>query len=240
MLKYESIAADIQQAIESGALKPNEKLPTVVELCESYGVSKITVRRAVERLIESGLVSSRRGSGTFVKPSINLPTNPLVTGLNERADGFSAQHQRLHDKVSSRVYDFTVVTPPAEVAELLNLKPEDFTFYICRVRLANDVPIAIEYTYMPLALVPDLKRHHALGSIYRYLHEEAGLKPTSFHRAIRALPATKEEAERLETKPSAPLLELEQVGYLDSGIPFEYSRSRNVGSRYVLNNITLA
>lgn len=240
MLKYEAIAADIQKSIEDGALKPNEKLPTVVELCELYGVSKITVRRAMEWLQENGLVASRRGSGTFVKKPITLPENPLVTGLNERAEGFSAQHYKRSEKVTSKVYDFSVVTPPATIAELLNISPDDFTYYHCRTRLSNDVPIAIEYTYMPLDLVPGLKRHHLYGSVYRYMRDQVGLKLSSFHRAIRAVPATEEEAERLDTEEGSPLLELEQVGYLDSGVPFEYSRSRNVGSRYVLNNITLA
>ncbi|MBY4797516.1 GntR family transcriptional regulator [Collinsella sp. AGMB00827] len=240
MLKYEAIAEDLRKQIEDGTLGQNERLPTVVELCHAYGVSKITIRRAMERLKKDGLVSSRRGSGTFVKRSASFEENPLVTGLNEHAEGFTAQHAKAGDAVSSEVYDFAVITPPAEVAELLGLSAEDFTYYHCRTRIANDLPIAIEYTYMSLALIPGLKLHHLYESVYRYLREEVGLKLGSFHRAIRAVPATEEEATRLKTEPGAPLLELEQVGYLDSGIPFEYSRTRNVGSRYVLNNITLA
>lgn len=56
--KYEVIAADIRRSIEDGTLKPGEKLPTVVEFCDLYGVSKITVRRAIERMTEDGLVTS--------------------------------------------------------------------------------------------------------------------------------------------------------------------------------------
>ena len=62
--KYEAIAADIRRSIEDGALKPGDKLPTVVELCELYGVSKITVKRAIEQITEEGLITSRRGSRT--------------------------------------------------------------------------------------------------------------------------------------------------------------------------------
>lgn len=240
MLKYEAIAADIKKSIEDGSLKPNEKLPTVVELCEIYNVSKITVRRAMEWLVENGLVASKRGSGTYVKKPINLPENPLITGVNERAEGFSAEHSRRAEEVTSVVYDFEIVTPPAEIASLLNISEDDFAYYDCRTRLSNGVPIVIEYTYMPLELIPGLKRKHLYGSIYRYIREEVGLNIASFHRAIRAVPATAEEAERLDCAEGAPLLEFEQVGYLDSGIPFEYSRSRNVGDRYTLNNITLA
>ena len=63
--KYEAIAADIRRSIEDGALKPGDKLPTVVEFCELYSVSKITVKRALEQITEEGLITSRRGSGTY-------------------------------------------------------------------------------------------------------------------------------------------------------------------------------
>ena len=67
--KYEAIAADIRRTIEDGALKPGDKLPTVVEFCKLYNVSKITVKRAIEQITEEGLITSRRGSGTYVKDS---------------------------------------------------------------------------------------------------------------------------------------------------------------------------
>ena len=58
--KYEAIAADIRRTIEDGALKPGDKLPTVVEFCKLYNVSKITVKRALEQITEEGLITSRR------------------------------------------------------------------------------------------------------------------------------------------------------------------------------------
>ena len=71
--KYEAIAADIRRSIEDGALKPGDKLPTVVEFCELYSVSKITVKRAIEQITEEGLITSRRGSGTYVKDTAGPP-----------------------------------------------------------------------------------------------------------------------------------------------------------------------
>ena len=71
--KYEAIAADIRRSIEDGTLKPGDKLPTVVEFCELYSVSKITVKRAIEQITEEGLITSRRGSGTYVKDTAGLP-----------------------------------------------------------------------------------------------------------------------------------------------------------------------
>ena len=71
--KYEAIAADIRRTIEDGTLKPGDKLPTVVEFCELYSVSKITVKRAIEQITEEGLITSRRGSGTYVRTRRGFP-----------------------------------------------------------------------------------------------------------------------------------------------------------------------
>ena len=93
---------------------------------------------------------------------------------------------------------------------------------------------------MPLELIPGLKKKDLYGSVYHFIREQCGLKISSFHRTIRAVAATEEEANRLDTKPGSPLLELTQIGFLDSGAAFEYSISRNVGDRFELHNVTLA
>ena len=118
--KYEVIAADIRRSIEDGTLKPGEKLPTVVEFCDLYGVSKITVRRAIERMTEDGLVTSRRGSGTYVKEAAGMALDAVSGGRSDRAGGFTSEHQG--QKVESVGYDFKIVNPPAGIARLCLLR----------------------------------------------------------------------------------------------------------------------
>ena len=142
--------------------------------------------------------------------------------------------------MTSVVYDFSIVNPPADIAAQLGIAEDDFAYHIVRVRQADEKPIVIEYTYMPLELIPGLKKKDLYGSLYRFIREQCGLKISSFHRTIRAVAATEEEAERLDTKPGSPLLELTQIGFLDSGAAFEYSTSRNVGDHFELHNVTLA
>ena len=144
------------------------------------------------------------------------------------------------EKVTSVVYDFSIVNPPAEVATQLGMAEDDFAYHIVRVREVDGQPIVIEYTYMPLELIPGLKKKDLYASVYSFIREQCGLKISSFHRTIRAVAATEEEAERLDTKPGSPLLELNQIGFLDSGTAFEYSISHNVGDRFELHNVTLA
>ncbi|HJF45169.1 GntR family transcriptional regulator [Thermophilibacter provencensis] len=254
MLKYQSIASDIQRSIEAGALKPNAKLPTVVELCEAYGVSKITIKRAIDLLTDRGLISSRRGSGTYVKNTTELleqtGLEPVDTTANsgvdsfafsqsDRAAGFTEEHASKGKKISSVVYDFSIASPPADVARHLSIHSEDFTYHICRVRCLDDEPMVIEYTYMPLDLIPGLKRSQLYRSVYDYLQNTLGLKISSFHRIFRAVPATEKEAERLGTTPGSPMLEIAQVGFLDDGAPFEYSVSRYEGTRGEVRDINV-
>lgn len=172
--KYEAIAADIRRSIEDGALKPGDKLPTVVEFCELYGVSKITVKRAIEQITEEGLITSRRGSGTYVKDTAGLPGQVFFQGKNDRAQGFSYEHRG--EKVTSVVYDFSIVNPPAEVATQLGMAEDDFAYHIVRVREVDGQPIVIEYTYMPLELIPGLKKKDLYASVYSFIREQCGLK----------------------------------------------------------------
>lgn len=255
MLKYQAIADDIQRSIEDGTLRPNDKIPTVVELCEAYGVSKITVKRAFDLLTEKGLIASKRGSGTYVKNTTELFDSVDSGGIvscdgsaqgdsftfsrSDRARGFTMEHKGLGKKISSIVYDFSIVNPPADVARHLSISPDDFTYHHCRVRCLDDEPIVIEYTYMPLDLIPGLKKARLYQSVYAFIQDELGYKISSFHRIIRAVGATDEEAERLQVKPGEPLLELAQVGFFDDGTPFEYSVSRNVGTRSALRDINV-
>ena len=255
MLKYETIAQDIQNRIEEGDLAPNDKLPTVVDLCDRYGVSKITVKRAFEILTEKGLIASKRGSGTYVKNTTELfdtgTVDPLVVirdGLREdtfgftRSDqpiGFTASHSARGRKVSSVVYDFSVMNPPDDVARHLSISPDDFTYYFCRVRCLEDDPITIEYTYMPIDVTPGLKRDQLYHSVYAFVQGTLGLKISSFHRIVRAVAATEEEAGRLQLDAGAPLLEISQVGFLDDGTPFEFSVARSNGKCSELRDVSV-
>ena len=99
-------------------------------------------------------------------------------------------------------------------------------YRIVRVRLVEGTAQVIEYTYMPISLVPNLKMAHLEHSIYNYIESEIGLKIANAHRVIRAVMPTEVEASRLEISTSDPLLEVEQIGYIYDGRAFEYSVAR--------------
>ena len=226
MLKYETVASDIRDKILSGDYAPNDQLPTTPELCEQYQVSKITIKKAMDELVQQGLIARRRGSGTYVKRvSAVKAASPAGWDMSSQMSGFVAEHKGC--EVTSIVHEFTVMRVDAEIAQLLGMEADEFAYYISRTRLVDGTPLVIEYTYMPIKLVPDLRERNVQTTIYGYLEDELGLKIGSAHRVLRAVLPTKEEAEWLGIKTTEPLLEVKQVGYLDDGVPFEYSIARH-------------
>ena len=237
MTKYERIANDMKQKIESGVYKPNDQLPFEAEMCDSYGVSRITVKKAMDLLVNQGLVVKRRGAGTFVK-NITLMTDPEHPySTSNQFSGFAHTEGLTH--VSSMVHDFEVFPASKEVASRLKIDEGDFVYYIERTRCSEGEPYVVEYTYMPIEVIPGVKREVLENSIYEYISKDLGLKIKSAHRTVRATLPTKKEEEYLKIDHCFPILEVEQVAFLDDGRIFEYSKSRHRGDRFELKTVSV-
>ena len=238
MLKYEMIAHDVQGKIARGEYKANQRLPVMSELCEMYGVSKITVKRAMDMLVARGLVIKRRGSGSFVKNISITEVAPPFQDMSKQLLGFTSEYTDTGIHVSTVVHEFEVIEADEDVADQLRIRPGDFVYHIVRTRLAEDVPQEIEYTFMPITIVPGLSADDVRTSVYAYVRDKLDLKIYSAHRSIRAVMPTEEEHDRLQLGESDPLLEISQVVFLDDGRIFEYSVCRHVGSRFTFYSIS--
>ncbi|MVX65113.1 UTRA domain-containing protein [Clostridium chromiireducens] len=235
MAKYEEIAGDIRNGILSGKYNPNEQLPLEKEMCEHYGVSRITIKKAVDELVFQGLVIKRRGSGTFVKALDDNDVQEL--SLARQFEGFSETHKER--KVTSEIIQFEVVHPTEEIATKLKITCDDFVYYVVRARFADDEPYVIDYTYMPIGLIPGMKKDVLLKSIYGYIENDLGFKIKSAHRLIRAILPSELEQKWLEIDSNFPILEVEQVGFLDNGQPFEYSKAHHRSDRIEFRTVSI-
>ncbi|MDD4508805.1 MAG: GntR family transcriptional regulator [Eubacteriaceae bacterium] len=238
MTKYEKIAEDVQSKIEQGEYKPNEQIPLVTEMCDTYGVSKITVKKAMDLLVLRGLIVKRRGAGSFVK-NIEIGALQSFPEMSSQLSGFSADYANTPVRVTSVVHDFSIVSPSEKVADKLKITSGDFVYQICRTRLADGVPKVIEYTYMPIDVIPGLKKEDVEASIYHHIEKELGLTVYSAHRTVRAVMPTVLEKERLSLEDHIPLLEVEQVAFLKDGRIFEYSTTRHAGNTYEFYSISV-
>lgn len=235
MLKYEEIALDLQKKIISGEYKLNQQLPLEREMCDEYGVSRITIKKAVDKLVMSGLVVKRRGSGTFVK---DVDSNQITEVSTSRQ--FTGFTDMLYDKkVVSKIIEFSVVNPPEEIAKKLQMSADGFVYYICRARYGDGEPYVMEYTYMPIEIITGIKRDILEKSIYRYIEKELNLKIKSAHRTVRAILPNEIEQEYLEIGQYVPILEVEQVAFLADGRPFEYSKAHHRSDKFEFKSVSV-
>lgn len=235
MLKYKDIADDIRSAIMSGKYNINEQLPLEKEMCSKYGVSRITIKKAVDELVNQGLVIKRRGSGTFVKGVDESSVQEL--SMAKQFSGFSESNKG--KRVFSKVIKFEVINPTKEIAVKLQITTEDFVYHIIRARYSDDEPIVVEYTYMPINLIPGIKNDILMNSIYSYIEKGLNLKIKSAHRIIRAILPNEIEQEYLKIDKNFPVLEVEQVGFLDNGQPFEYSYSHHRSDKAEFRSVSI-
>lgn len=228
MLKYEELCNTLLDELSRGVYKKGDRLPTTPELCRIYGVSNTTVKRAMDELELRGVVARRRGSGVYIKETSarGMQRGSFASSSAQMA-GFTREHEGDGHVVTSRVIDFSVVTPPLEVCEALGMDPDEFVYHICRVRSIDDVPKVTEYTYMPVKVIPDLRRAHVESSIYTHIEGDLGLKIGSAHRTIKAVRPTDDERAWMKLGKRSPLLEVRQIVYLADGTPFEYSTSHH-------------
>lgn len=235
MLKYEAIASDLRKQITEGVFTPGQQLALEKEMCTRYGVSRITIKRAVDELVKEGLVVKRRGSGTFVKSLEDEDVKEL--SMANQFSGFAATFKGRN--VGTKVLRFDIIHPEEEVAAKLQMSVDDFIYDIVRVRSLDGQPVVIEYTQMPIQLIPGIKRQVLEKSIYGYIEEELKLKIQSAHRTVRAVMPTEEEKKELDIKGVLPLLEVTQVAFLDDGRPFEFSIARHRADRNAFRSVSI-
>lgn len=221
MKKYIYISNDIRNRIIDGTYKANEQIPFEKDLCTMYDSSKMTIKKALDILVSEGLIIKRRGSGTFVK-DLAIEEIERITIANQFRGTTALNPGK---EVTSQVLTFTVVAADDLVANKLNVTPSSFVYDIYRVRYIDGKPKVMEKTYMPIDLIPALKKESVETSIYEYIEDDLGLHIQSGHRHLSVRRATAEETHYLSLEKGDPVAVAEQIAYLDTGAAFEYSIS---------------
>lgn len=235
MNKYAKIRNDVRNKIISGKYKPGTLLPKESEMIMKYSASKLTIKKAMDELVNEGLIVKRRGSGTFVK---GLSTEDIekLKVVNQ----FQGSSAFFADKVvESRILVFEVVKSEPEIMERLGLSEVSDLYHVVRTRLIDEDPYVIESTYMPVDLIKNLTFETCSGSIYEYIEDELGLTIGSAHRKIEARKGTDEELSELGGKSGDPIVLVSQVGYLSDGRTFEFSTNVHRYDKYAFETVLM-
>jgi len=218
---YQQLQRALREAIDKRVLAPDDALPSERQLAADLGVSRITVRKAIDGLISEGLLVSRQGSGNFVSTRIDKNFAKLTSFSEDmRARGFEPHSVWLKRSEGT-------VTP--EEAMKLGLSPGTLVFRFDRLRFANDEPMSIEYCTIVASCLPSLDAVDA--SLYDAL-EKTGNRPVRALQRLRALLLNEEQAKLLEADVGDAGLLVERIGYLRDGRAIELSQSFYRGDTY--------
>jgi DNA-binding GntR family transcriptional regulator len=206
---YFQVSRQIEAAIQAGQLAPGDRLENEISLADRWGLSRPTMRRAIQELVDKGLLVRRRGIGTQV---VHGPVKRPMD-LTSLFDDLTRSDQ----KPATQVLDRELVPAPAAVAERLGVAAGTQVLHLRRVRSARGEPLAVMHNWLPAELAPVLTAE-ALESRGLYeLMRGTGVHLRIATQRIGARRATAAEARLLDVRKGAPLLTMERVTYDGSG-----------------------
>lgn len=219
---YFQLAQAIEGAITGGDLPAGSRLENELLLAERYGLSRPTVRRAVQELVDKGLLVRKRGVGTqVIQPHVRRPVE--LTSLYEDL-------ARAGETPTTTVLSLERVPAPAEIAAELDLVEGVEIVVLRRLRYSHGEPLALMTNFLPGRFRPTAEELSERG-LYQYLRGQ-GVHLRVAHQRIGARPARADEARLLEEPPRAALLTMERTAFNDQGVAVEHGQHVYRASRY--------
>lgn len=212
MKKSEFVTQDllskIYQQSDAGRLL---KLPPERQLAEEYGVSRSTIRQALEKLASIGVVRIVQGSGIWINEQAR--NNPLV---------YNSITEKRFDQMRYRMVSLHKKRPNREEQQIFGLTDDDFIWQFCRLRYVDDTPVQIEISRMPSAAFPDLTQQVIERSLQQYVLLK-GYQISHLLTTYRAVSISREQAELLGCKKGSPAMHITNRGILTDGQVYEIS-----------------
>jgi DNA-binding GntR family transcriptional regulator len=204
----EYLLQEIKKNYQAGDLLPSEG-----EIEKKYGVSRITVRKAIEELSHEGIVVKKQGRGTFVMEQKILYDANIIGSLTQRLE--AQKHQ-----LKTKSIEYITITEAHHVKELLEC---DTLLCIKRFRILDGVPFALMLNYIDARKVPNLQEKFDMESLYTLYKEQYNISFYHAEETVEAKSATKEQARKLQIAENTPLLCLQRLSYDKQNRPTEYS-----------------
>jgi GntR family transcriptional regulator len=222
---YIQLEEFIKKKIKERVYIPGESLPTERELTELFGVSRMTIRQAISNLVHQGVLYKIPGKGAFVSKEIIEKKLEI--------ESFSEDMEKRGLTPSSKVLNFEKITPDSEIKLKLQLSENEEVYFISRLRLANNEPMAIEFCYLPEKYFPSLMKYNLVQcSLYKLMKEEYHVNFNYMKQNIKAVNMSKKEAEMLLGKSRGfGLVSLKTI-YNEDEDPIEYTKTIYNPDRY--------
>lgn len=212
--KYQIIENDLIDMINQGIIKTNDCLPSESELQSRYNCSRVTVRQALNNLTYKGFIYKKRGSGSYVSSDIGVSSK---LGIKS----FSEDMAALNKNVTSKILTFNVTQAGNTIASILGISKEDRIYYIERLRLADNIPLMFERTFISVDKHPNLSYGVMEGSKYTYARENHFEIDNAYQRINPIFPGDY-IADALKISPKQPILRVNNIVYLKDGSVFDF------------------
>jgi GntR family transcriptional regulator len=208
--------------------KPGDVIPPESELVDRYQVSRTTVRQVLDLLTNEGLIYRQQGRGTFV-------AHPTVEQTLVRIVNFTEDMRMRGSEPSSKVLFSGLIPAPPDIAAKLQIEAGEELACLERLRLADGEPMGLDESYLIHRYCGGiLEEDYVTNSLRQSLAQKYGIHWTHAKQAIRAVLATREQAEVLGIAPKSALLFVERVSYSQENVPVEFLRIYYRADRYVL------
>jgi DNA-binding GntR family transcriptional regulator len=195
-------------------------------LCELLNVSRMTVRKALDALVNEGIVYKEKGRGTFVAKKPKYSEFKLGVSFTQEAI-------KRGMIPSSKDNTLELCEANEEVSKILNISIGTKVWKVTRVRCANDIPIIYISEYYLYSLCPDLNEEIIKHSIYKYLATK-NIHYTFLDQKLNAVSCTKDIAKKLNIEEGYPLIKMSLVTYMKNGIAFNCGNEYYVTDTYTL------
>lgn len=230
--RYMRLQKLIRNAVDSRRLAAGSALPSERDLCEEYSLSRVTIRKAIDGLVEEGLLERRQGAGTFVSEN---PLKGSAAGRVEKSfsalSSFSEDMMARGRKPGNKWLDRSEGAVTPEEALTLGLSPGSKVYRFQRIRYADDDTMALEWATVPGWGLPSVGTVE--NSLYSAL-EQAGHRPVRALQRVRAISFTAENAQLLGISEGDPCLFIERRAFLPDGRVIEVTHCYYRGDAYDL------
>lgn len=211
MKKKEFVTQDLLSKIYQSSESGPRKLPPERQLAEEYGVSRFTIRQAIEKLASIGVVRVVQGSGIWINEQAR--NNPLV---------YNSITEKCFDQIRFRLVSLHKKRPDRDEQQIFGLTDDSFIWQFCRLRFVDEEAVQIEISRMPAADFADLNQQIIESSLQQYVLRK-GYQISHMLTTYRAVAVSREQAALLGCKKGSPAMHISNRGILEGGRVYEIS-----------------
>ena len=224
---YHQLKLIIKEQIQSQKWGHDETIPSERELCEQFGISRMTVRHAINDLVAEGALYRKRGMGTYVsKPKIDQALTKLTN--------FTSDMETRSLRPGAKIIHVKVIPATEELARFLNIKENANVIELFRLRLANDEPMALEKSFLSYDKASAILEESLENkSLYQELREKCQIDVAIAHQTLEiSYIEDSKDSELLDVEVGTPVLLIERMTFTENNLPVEYVKSLYRADRY--------